>query len=211
MKNILDALKWRYATKVFDPNKKIPAEDFQKILDALVLSPSSYGLQPWKFVIVENPKLRAELRPHSWNQAQITDASHLIVLCRVNTIDEVFVTKFIELTAKKRGMNPHDLDGYKNMMIGDVVQGPRSKRVDEWAKDQVYIALGNLLTVAATMGIDACPMEGFDPSKYDEILNLKEKGLSSAVICALGYRSADDKYADLAKVRFDEKDVVVKM
>lgn len=208
---IMQALQWRYATKMFDANKKLSEADFQKLLDALVLTPSSFGLQPWKFVVVENPELRAQLRPHSWGQSQITDASHLLVLCRVNTIDEAFIQKNLDQIVKIRGVSQESLQGYKEMMIGNLVTGERAKIIDQWARNQVYIALGNLMTVAAALEIDACPIEGFDANKYDEILDLKKYGLSSCVVLPVGYRSEEDKYQQVKKVRFEKKDLVITM
>lgn len=205
---ILDALKWRYAVKKFDSSKKIPESELEKLLECLRLSPSSYGLQPWKFLVIANPELKEKLRPHSYNQPQITDCSHLIVLCRINEVDTAAVNRLIDATAKTRGQETAELDGYKKMMIDDLVEGPRAKIADHWSAHQVHIALGVLLASAASMQIDACPMEGFSPVKYDEVLGLKEKGLSSVVLCALGYRSSDDKYAEAKKVRFPMSDVI---
>lgn len=206
---IMQALQWRYATKMFDANKKLSEADFQKLLDALVLTPSSFGLQPWKFVVVENPELRAQLRPHSWGQSQITDASHLLVLCRVNTIDEAFIQKNLDQIVKVRGVSQESLQGYKEMMVGNLVTGERSKIIDQWAKNQVYIALGNAMTVAAALEIDTCPIEGFDANKYDEILDLKKYGLSSCVVLPVGYRSDEDKYQHLQKVRFEKSELTL--
>lgn len=208
---ILSALKWRYAVKKFDPAKKIPQKDLDTLLEALRLSPSSYGLQPWKFLVIANPELKEKLRPHSYNQPQITDCSHLIVLCRTSAVDEASVDKLINVTAEVRNQPVSDLEGYKKMMVGDLVEGPRAKITDHWSAHQVHIALGVLLASAASMQIDACPMEGFSPSEYDEVLGLKEKGLSSVVLCALGYRSGGDVYAKAKKVRFEPKDVIEKI
>jgi len=205
--DILTALQWRYATKKFDADKKIPEEDFQKILDALILTPSSFGLQPWKFVVVEDPKLREALLPHSWNQAQVVEASHLVVLCRKNTIDEAHVQQHLERISEIQGVELSNLDPLKKMLHGAVLSNSEEVLALS-AEKQVYIALGNLLTVAATMGIDSCPMEGFLPEKYAETLGLKEKGLTPVLVCPLGYRSIDDKYASAAKVRFENDDLI---
>ena len=207
----MKSLEWRYATKVFDPSKKISDKDFQKLIDALILTPSSYGLQPWKFVVVENPQVREELKPHSWGQPQITDASHLLVFCKVQNVDEPFVDKYIQSTAEIRNQETSELDGFKGMMISNVVDGMSDKARNQWARNQVYIALGNAMTVAGALEIDACPIEGFSPEKYDEILGLKEQGLASVVVLPVGYRSDDDKYADLPKVRFGEDDMILKI
>ena len=204
----LDSLNWRYAVKQFDSTKKIPEAQLNEILESLRLSPSSYGLQPWKFLVIEDIELREKLKPHSWDQTQITDCSHLIVMCRIDAIDEEHIDKYIALAAEAKGVIPEDLEGYKKMMVGNLLGREKPCYLRNWASKQVYLALGNLLTTAAIMRIDACPIEGFVPAEYDEILGLKEKGLSSVVVCALGYRSAEDKYSTSPKVRFAMEDIV---
>ncbi len=206
--DILSSLRWRYATKVFDPTRVIPQEDLDRITDALVLTPSSYGLQPWRFLVIRDHALRAELRPASYGQAQITDSSHLVVLCRPRHLDASSIDRFIARTSEVQGRDIASLSGYRDMMVGDLVQGPRSHTIDAWMRCQVYIALGNLLTTVASMGIDACPMEGFDPVRYDAILGLEARGLASVVLCAIGYRSPEDHFASLPKVRYEKSDVI---
>ena len=206
--DMLSSLRWRYATKVFDPTRVIPQEDLDRITDALVLTPSSYGLQPWRFLVIRDHALRAELRPASYGQAQITDSSHLVVLCRPGHFDTVNIDRFITRTSEVQGRDIASLSGYRDMMVGDLVQGPRSHAIDAWMRCQVYIALGNLLTTVASMGIDACPMEGFDPARYDAILGLEARGLASVVLCAIGYRSPEDVFASLPKVRYEKSDVI---
>lgn len=203
-----EALAWRYATKVFDPLRKIPDETWKVLEEALVLSPSSYGLQPWKFIVVQDPELRRQLLPYSWKQRQVVDCSHLLVMAVKKTMTEADIDAFIMRIAEVRGGTPDALMGYRNMMIRDVVTGERSKIATEWAKYQAYIALGNLMTCAALMGVDTCPMEGFEPAKYDEVLDLEKEGLTTAVLLPLGYRSEVDRYAELPKVRFKTDDVV---
>ncbi len=207
---ILNALNWRYATKAFDPQKKLTPEQWTTLEQALILSPSSYGLQPWKFVNVTDQILRTQLKPVSWNQSQITDASHLVVIAARNQMDAKYVEHYVETVAKERGIPTGNLEQYKQMMIGDVVNGPRAAVSGEWASRQCYIALGNILTVAATLGIDACPMEGFDTAAYDKILGLGGSGYHSVVVCALGYRSAADKSAGMKKVRFPAKEIMIR-
>lgn len=206
--HLLEALTWRYATKQFDPNKKIPAETWSALEDALVLSPSSYGLQPWKFFVVTDPAVKAALREHSWNQPQVTDCSHHVVFARRAVIDEASVDEFIARTVEVRGGTADALKVYRDMMVSDVVKGPRSAWAAEWAARQAYIALGNFMTSAALVGVDTCPMEGMDPAKYDEILGLPEKGYHAVVACPAGYRAEGDKYATLPKVRFAKEKVV---
>ncbi len=201
---LLDVLGWRYATKVFDPARKIPADTWQ----ALVLTPTSYGLQPYQFLVINNPATRAELLPHSWGQKQVVDASHFVVFTAKTSMTEADVNKLIARISSVRGVPAESMTPYWNMMISDVVNGPRGKIAHEWATRQTYIALGNLMTCAAVLGVDACPMEGFVPAEYNRILNLNGSGYAAVVACALGYRSPDDKYAKLAKVRYETSEIV---
>jgi len=205
---LIEALNWRYATKQFDPARKIEPEVWEALEQALVLSPSSYGLQPWQFFVVTDPALKAALREHSWNQPQVTDCSHHVVFAIRESVDEAYVDKFIATTAGKRGMTVESLGFYKEMISVDILNGPRSKWVREWAARQVYIALGNFMTSAALLGVDTCPMEGMDPEKYDEILGLPAKGFRAVVACPAGYRLASDKYATMPKVRFPKAELV---
>jgi len=207
MTNIIKALGWRYATKKFDTAKKVSENDIEELLEVLRLAPSSFGLQPWKFLVVKNPQLRQKLREASWGQPQVTDASHLIVLCARTDVDEKFVKHFVEAMAKARKVSVESLKSYQDMMVGSMAAKTEQVRID-WSKKQVYIALGMLLEAAALKGIDAAPMEGFDPQKYDEILDLKKEHLTATVVCALGYRAHDDATVKLAKVRFPKEEVV---
>jgi nitroreductase len=206
--DLLDALTWRYATKKFDPTKVISAETWSALEDALVLTPSSYGLQPWKFVVVTSPELKETLRPLSWNQAQVTDCSHYVVFTIKKNLTAADVDRFVERTAQVRSVSVESMAGYRNMMVSDVVNGARSFNVNEWATRQAYIALGNFMTSAALVGVDTCPMEGIEPVNYDKALNLAPAGYATVVACAAGYRAEDDKYAELAKVRFAKSEMV---
>ncbi|MEX1315641.1 MAG: NAD(P)H-dependent oxidoreductase [Synechococcaceae cyanobacterium] len=206
--DLLSALRWRYATKAFDPGRRIPAGTWAALERSLVLSPSSYGLQPWRFLVIDDPALRAELRPHSWNQSQITDASHLVVFLAQRAITEADLDRLIAATAAARGVPAEQLTGYRELMLKDLVHGPRSERIGSWASNQVYIALGTFMTAAALLEVDTCPIEGFSPADYDRILDLENTPYRSAVVCAAGYRSADDKYADLAKVRYPAAELI---
>jgi len=207
---LLSALSWRYATKVFDPARKIPADTWAAVERSLVATPSSFGLQPWRFLVVADPALRERLVPASWNQRQVADASHLVVFCACSRITEADVQKLIDATSAARGIPAAALDGYKQLMINDVVRGPRSKVAAEWSARQCYIALGQLMTACAVLGLDACPMEGFDPAQYDRILGLEGTSWRAVVACPVGYRAADDKYAQLAKVRYPAEDVIIR-
>ena len=205
---LLEALQWRYATKMFDPQKSIDPTTWQALEQALVLTASSYGLQPWKFLVITDPAIRAELRPHSWNQSQITDCSHLVVLLSKRTISPADADRLIEAMAAARGLETAALAGYRQMIQVDLIEGPRSRIIEEWAARQVYIALGNLLSSAAVLGVDTCAIEGFSPAEYDRILQLEDSDYRSCVVCACGHRSADDKYASLAKVRYSATDLI---
>lgn len=206
--DLIQQLNWRYATKGYDPSKKLSDEQVALVKEVLQLSPSSFGLQPYKFVHVKNPELRAKLREVSWGQPQVTDASELFVLCRIDTIDTTYAEKFIEMTAKTQGGDVANYAGLKGMIMG-FVEAQTPETFAPWAEKQIYLALGNLLTSCAVMGIDASPMEGFDKAKYDEILDLPAKGLHSTVICAVGMRSAEDKYAQAKKVRYPQEELFV--
>lgn len=206
---LIESLEWRYATKKFDAAKKIDAKTWSMLEKALVLTPSSYGLQPWKFIVVQDQGIKDQLRAFSWNQSQVSDCSHHVVFAIKEKMDEEHISHFIEQTAKVRGMDPASLDGYKKMMMGDLVNGARSKVITEWAARQAYIALGNFMTAAAIVGVDTCPLEGIDPVKYDEILGLTGTGWKVVCACPAGFRASDDKYANAKKVRFDSSEVIV--
>lgn len=207
-RTVQEALQWRYATKMFDAARTIPAELWSSLEQSLVLSPSSYGLQPWKFLVIEDPALRSELRPFSWNQSQITDASHLVVFLARRTIDAADLDRLIEATSTIREQPIEQLAFYRSMMQKDLLDGPRSALIDQWSTNQLYIALGTFMTAAALLGVDTCPIEGFSPPDYDRLLGLEASPYRSAVVCAAGYRSADDKYASLAKIRYSAAELI---
>jgi nitroreductase len=205
---LIASLQWRYATKVFDATKKIPAETWRTLEQALVLTPTSYGLQPYHFLVVQNQATRAALLPHSWGQKQVVDCSQFVVFTARTEMKEADVDKLIQRTKELRKPLDGAFNPYRDMMLSDVVNGPRGKIAHEWAARQAYIALGNLMTCAAILGVDACPMEGLVPAEYDKVLKLAGSGYATVVACALGYRAASDKYAALPKVRFEAKDLV---
>jgi len=202
---IIDALNWRYATKAFDASQVIPPATWQPLEDSLVLTPSSFGLQPWKFLVIQDKALRESIVPHAWNQRQVADCSHLVVMTVKTDISVADIDAFLARIAEVRGGTADALAGYRQMLVGSHAQGYMTT---QWAKSQAYIALGQFMLAAALVGIDTCPMEGFVPAKVDEILGLPAQGLTAAVLCPAGYRSADDKYATLPKVRFAHGDVV---
>jgi nitroreductase len=204
MSNIIDALKWRYATKQFDTTKKVSTEQLAVLKESLRLSPSSFGIQPWHFVVVENAELRTKLRAAGYDQPQFTDASHLVILATEKNVDATLIEKYLQSIANTKGIAIEHLAGFRGMLEGTIgAKGEEGAR--EWAARQVYIALGVLLTTAATLEIDAAPMEGFDPKAADEILGLSAKGLESRVAVALGFRSATDEAATAPKVRYSEE------
>ena len=207
-KQLLDALQWRYATKVFDATKKIPADVWGALEQSLVLTPTSYGLQPYHFLVVQDAAKRAALLPNSWGQKQVVDCSHFVVFTARTEMKEADVDRFVKRSAEVRGVPAESLAAYRGMMLGDVVNGPRGKIAHEWAARQCYIALGNLMTAAAVLGVDACPMEGINPPEYDKILGLAGTGYKTVVALALGYRAASDKYASLAKIRYETSELV---
>lgn len=207
-KQMHEVLSWRYATKKFDPSKRIPSDIWKALEASLIQAPSSYGLQPYKFIVITDPKIRDQIKPVTWNQAQVTDCSHYVVLAIRKDMDEAWVDKFVARTAEIRGTTVESLAGYKGYIMGDLVHGARAAVVNDWAARQAYIAFGTLMLTAAALGVDACPIEGMVPPMVDEILGLGDQGLASIAACALGYRAADDKYATLPKVRFPVETLV---
>jgi nitroreductase len=205
---VLAQLQWRYAVKKFDPSKKIPTEAWDVLEQSLILTPSSFGLQPWKFFVVDNPALRQELLANSWNQAQVVEASHLVVLAIKKEMGDAEVDRYIQDMSDKRNVPIDGLAGLNKMIKGFMANPDKGFTTDEWAIRQVYIAIGQFMTSAAMLGIDTCPMEGFNPAKYDEILGLTAQGYASVLVCPAGYRAADDKYAVMPKVRYDRSEVI---
>lgn len=205
--SVLNALRWRYATKTFDATRKIPQDLWRAIEESLVLTPSSFGLQPWKFLVIENPALRAELRGHSWGQTQITDASHLVVLAARTDVTEADIETWIARLSEVQG-TPREVLAPLQQMIGGFTAGMPAEARQAWNIRQVYIALGQLMTTAALLGVDSCPMEGIDPKAYDQILGLEGSGYGAVVVCTLGYRSADDHSADRPKARYAAEAVI---
>ncbi|RAV29831.1 NAD(P)H-dependent oxidoreductase [Sinomicrobium soli] len=200
MNPVLESLQWRYATKQFDASRKISTEDLETLKEAIRLSASSYGMQPYEVFVIEDPEIRKQLREASWGQSQITDASHLIVFASKKDVTAGDTTAYVNNVSKTRNIPAGNLTGLNDMINDKVVNLPvETKAV--WSAKQAYIALGNLLSAAAQLRIDACPMEGFDPDGYNRILKLEEKGLNAAVIAAIGYRSENDPFQGLPKVR----------
>jgi len=201
-------LQWRYATKKFDPTKTIPEDIWTVLEDSLVLAPSSFGLQPWKFFVVNNPDMRSKLVEHSWGQTQVVDASHLVVFAIQENVDNADVDRYVERMAEVQDVPAENLQGFGKMVKGFLENPPYPLDKNAWATRQVYIALAQFMVCAAMLGVDTCPMEGFVPAKYDEVLGLTDQGYSSVVVCPAGYRAADDKYADRPKVRYPKEMVL---
>lgn len=207
-KQLLENLQWRYATKKFDPTKKIPAETWQALEQAMILAPSSFGVQPWRFYEVSDKSMRAKLRAASWNQAQIEDASHMVVFASRVGLGVPDVDRFIARVAEVREVTVDSLAGYRKAIVGFIDGSNKAFDANTWAKRQTYIALGFLLESAAMLGIDACPMEGFDAAQYDELLGIGREGYTALAVVTAGYRAADDAYAGHKKVRFPAEDVI---
>jgi len=206
---LLDALHWRYATKKFDVGRKIPADIWAALEHSLVLAPSSFGLQPWKFFIVQDPELRQQLVKASRDQSQPVDCSHFVIFTVVRDLSPDHVRRFIERTAQVRQVAPETLEAYRTLILNSIEGARRSGYLDTWQSHQVYIALGQFMAAAALLGVDTCPMEGLEPTIYDRILGLESQGLTTLCACAAGYRAANDKYATLPKVRFESEDILV--
>ena len=204
----IDALQWRYATKKFDDSKILPEDKIEILKKAFNLTATSYGLQPIKMAVVHNKDIQSKLVGFSFNQKQVANASHVFILCIERKVDKKFIENYFNNVHKTRSTSKEILDPFKNFLIGDF----ENKSVDEitnWAINQAYLALGTLLTVCATEGIDACPMEGFQPEKYDELLGLDKMNLKSVLVLPVGYRAADDSFQDFKKVRRPLSDVII--
>lgn len=198
--SLVDKLNWRYATKKFNKTKKIAADKLQYILDAVQLAPSSIGLQHYRVLVVEDADTRAKLRAAAYGQPQITDASQLIIFAAETNINEEFGKKYIDNVAATRNVPRETLAGFEGMVLG-AINSRKPEQLLLWAQKQAYIGLGVLVSAAAEQDVDICPMEGFDPEGFNEILGLAEKGLTATVIATIGYRAEDDDLSRAAKVR----------
>ena len=198
--NLIESLKWRYATKQYDANKKVSDADLDVIRKSIQLSPSSYGLQAFKVIEVNSPALREQLQPASWGQPQLTTASNIFVFCGFKNVSDEHIDAYLKLKAETQGMSVEDLAGYGGFMKTKMSE-KSAQEMEAWTARQTYIALGNALTAAGELHIDATPMEGFDAEQYDQILGLSEKNLKAAVVLAIGYRSEEDQTQHGAKVR----------
>ncbi len=201
------ALHWRYATKRFDAARTIPDETWAALEQSLVLAPSSFGLQPWKFIVVTSPEVRRALVPHSWGQTQPVESSHFVIFAARTSVTVEHIDHFLARIVELRGGTVEALAGYRGMMVNSLTHRSEAE-LTQWATHQAYIALGQFMTSAAVLGVDTCPMEGLVPAEYDKILGLTGTGLKTVVACAAGYRSTDDKYASMPKVRFPASELI---
>ncbi len=202
---LLSALKWRYAVKQFDATRTIEEPTWSALEDSLVLTPSSMGLQPWKFIVVTDVAMKAKLQPAAWHQAQVSDCSHFLVMTVRKDLDETHVDRHLERMSEVQGTPIEALGKFRAMATGNLDKARAEGRLDTWQMHQIYIALGNFMTAAALLGVDTCPMEGFQPAQFDEILGLTDTPYASVVCCAAGYRGSSDKYAPKPKVRFEKE------
>lgn len=200
MSTVIEHRTWRYATKKFDATKKVSEEDLETLIEATRLSASSYGLQPYHILVISNQETKEQLKPASWNQSQITDASHIIVFANATDFGEELVDDYVANVSQTRNIPEEGLRGYADFMKSKLIDLPLETK-DSWTAKQAYIAFGNLMQAAAELKIDTCPMEGFESEKYNEILGLEDKNLNAAVVLAIGYRSEEDETQHYAKVR----------
>ncbi len=203
---LVKQLQWRYAVKAFDPSKTICEATWSALEQSMVLAPSSFGLQPWRFIVITDPALKSQLPSISWGQSQPKDCSHMVVFAARRSLDNDYVDRFLESIIDVRGGEKEKLKGYRSVMLSSI--NGQSERLLEWNTYQVYIALGQLMTAAAMLDIDTCPMEGIEQTAYDQLLGLDVSDYTTIVGCAVGYRHPEDKYASAKKVRFPSDQMV---
>lgn len=208
--NSVESLKWRYAVKKFDSNKTISDQQIITLKEAFNLTATSYGLQPLKLVIVKNKNIQKELVEHSWNQPQVLEASHLLVICVSKNYTTKEVEDYFNLVQKVRNTPSEIINPFKKFLTEEINKKTQEELLS-WNKNQAYLALGNLLTICAIEKIDSCPMEGFIPEKYDEILSLTEHNLTATLVLPIGYRAEDCYMKDQKKVRKNTNDVVIEI
>jgi len=207
---IINKLQWRYATKAFEPNKIVPTKKMDIIKQAFNLTATSFGLQPIKLIVIKDKELQEQLLPYSFNQKQIVQASHVLILCIQTNIDKEFVTNYFDRVHKIRNTPKDILKPFEEFLINDF-ENKSQQDIENWAINQAYLALGNLMTVCALEDIDSCPMEGFMPEKYDEFLGLKKQGLKSVLLLPIGYRDEKDMFSDFKKVRKHISDSIIEL
>lgn len=210
MSNFINDAKWRYATKKFDATKKVSTEDFETLKEAIQLSASSYGLQPYKVFIIENPEIRAKIQPVAWGQSQIVEASHLLVFANITNFGEAEIDAYIKNMSETRGIPVESVQGYADFMKSKITTLPEEAR-NTWTSKQTYLALGNLLNAAAELKIDVTPMEGFEPATVNEILDFDQLGLNASLLATIGYRHEDDATQHYAKVRKSNEELFINL
>jgi len=208
--NIIESLNWRYATKKFDSNRKLSKNQVNTLKNAFNLTASSYGLQPIKLIVISNKEIKNNLLESSMNQQQVIQCSHLLVICVETDIDESYIELYFKRVVDIRKTSPKVLESFKNSIINEFNDMSNTSIIN-WSINQAYLALGNLMTVCSVEEIDSCPMEGFLPEKYDEILDLKTKNLKSVLVMPVGYRSVDDQFSSFKKVRKDINDNTIEL
>ena len=208
--NIIESLNWRYATKKFDSNRKLSKNQVNTLKNAFNLTASSYGLQPIKLIVISNKEIKNNLLESSLNQQQVIQCSHLLVICVETDIDESYIELYFKRVVDIRKTSPKVLESFKNSIINEFNDMSNTSIIN-WSINQAYLALGNLMTVCSVEEIDSCPMEGFLPEKYDEILDLKTKNLKSVLVMPVGYRSVDDQFSSFKKVRKDINDNTIEL
>ncbi len=206
--NIIESLRWRYATKKFDHSRILPQQKIDILTEAFNLTATSYGLQPLKLIVIKDKELQKKLKKHSWDQQQVADASHVLVFCIEKEIGENYILKHFENIKSTRNTSEEILKPFREQLI-DSFKNKQEEEISTWAAKQAYLAMGNLLTVCAIEEIDACPMEGFIPEKYDELLKLNEIGLTSVLVLPVGYRAEDDMFSEFKKVRRSKNDTII--
>jgi hypothetical protein len=207
---IIEKLKWRYATKKFDTSKKLSEEKLDILKEAFNLTATSYGLQPLKMVVISDPETKEQLMPYSMDQPQVRDASHVLVLCMEAEISSQYIVKHFDRVEAFQKTSREILDPFQEFLVTSFAQ-KNPEEIYQWMINQAYLAMGNLLTVCAIADIDACPMEGFDPEKYDELLQLHKMGLRSVLVLPVGYRAQDDEFSEMKKVRRGVEEVVIEI
>ncbi|HRE78924.1 MAG TPA: NAD(P)H-dependent oxidoreductase [Flavobacterium sp.] len=210
MSDFITNQNWRYATKKFDATKKISSEDLETLKEAIQLSTSSYGLQPYKVFIIENPELRAKIQPFAWGQSQIVDASQLLVFANITNFGETEIDNYIANMAETRGISAESVKGYADFMKMKITALTEEDR-NNWTSKQTYLALGNLLNAAAELKIDVTPMEGFEPENVNELLGLKALGLNASLLATIGYRHEEDATQHYKKVRKPKNELFINL
>ncbi|MUH37816.1 NAD(P)H-dependent oxidoreductase [Zobellia amurskyensis] len=203
-------LEWRYAVKKFNSEKILPEDKIERLKQAFNLTATSYGLQPITLAVIHNKDLQNKLVQHSYGQQQVAQASHVLVICIQNNINEDYINRYFEQIRKVRGTSDDILNPFKDALMADFSK-KEVHEIEQWSKNQAYLALGNLLTICALEKIDSCPMEGFIPSAYDDVLNLKESGLTSVLVLPVGYRADDDMFSEFKKVRKNIEESIIEI